>query len=93
MLGRTLAALGVLLVAQSIPAQTRPAYPSAKHGGNYMHNFYLPPAPSSTPWSPAWSPDGKWIAVAMSGPIWKVDPESGVAHELTYNEKYHSSPD
>ena len=23
--------------------------------------------------SPAWSPDGKWIAVAMSGSIWKVD--------------------
>jgi TolB protein len=93
MFGRTLAVLGVLLVAQTTPAQPTAAYPSARHGGNYMHNFYLPPAPSSTPWAPDWSPDGKWIAVAMSGSIWKVDPESGVAHELTYNEKYHSSPD
>ncbi len=58
-----------------------------------MHNFYFPPAPSSTPWMPAWSPDGKWVAVGMSGSIWKVDPDSGVAWELTAGSKYHSSPD
>jgi dipeptidyl aminopeptidase/acylaminoacyl peptidase len=29
----------------------------------------------------------------MSGSIWKVDPRSGAAHELTYNEKHHSLPD
>ena len=28
------------------------AYPAASHGGNYMHNFYFPPAPSSSPWYP-----------------------------------------
>ncbi len=67
-------------------------YPAAKQGGQYMHNYYIPPAPSSTPWAPAWSPDGKWIAVAMHGSIWKVDPATGVATELTYNRKYHSSP-
>ena len=44
-------------------AQTTP-YPAARHGGNYMYNYYLPPAPSTSPWAPAWSPDGKWIAVA-----------------------------
>ena len=58
-----------------------------------MHNFYFPPAPSSTPWGPDWSPDGSWIAVAMSGSIWKVDPHTGQAWELTYNDKYHSLPD
>jgi hypothetical protein len=58
-----------------------------------MHNYYLPPAPSSTPWAPAWSPDGAWIAVAMSGSIWRVDPASGFAEEMTYNDAYHSSPD
>ena len=68
-------------------------YPSARHGGNYMHNYYLPPAPSSTPWAPSWSPDGRWIAVAMSGSIWKVDPETGRADEVSYNDKYHSMPD
>jgi TolB protein len=67
-------------------------YPASKHGGTYMFNYYIPPAPSTTPWAPAWSPDGKWIAVGMYGSIWKVDPKTGVAFELTYNSKYHSSP-
>ncbi len=68
-------------------------YPASKHGGTYMFNYYLPPAPSTTPWWPSWSPDGKWIAVAMHGSIWKVDPQTGTAYELTYGKKYHSSPD
>ncbi|MBI3682138.1 MAG: CehA/McbA family metallohydrolase [Acidobacteria bacterium] len=68
-------------------------YPAAKQGGQYMHNYYIPPAPSTTPWAPAWSPDGRWIAVAMYGSIWRVDPKTGAAGELTYNRKYHSSPD
>ena len=58
-----------------------------------MHNFYFPPAPSSTPWAPSWSPDGRRIAVALQGSIFAVNPESGRAEELTYNSKYHSSPD
>jgi hypothetical protein len=77
-------------VALSLPAQ--PAYPSAGHGGNYMHNYYFPPAPSSTPWAPAWSPDQSRIAVAMSGSIWEVNPATGNAREITYGEKYHSLP-
>jgi TolB protein len=67
-------------------------YPAAKEGGNYMHNFYLPPSPSTTPWAPAWAPDGKWIAVAMYGSIWRVDPKTGAAAEITYGKTYHSSP-
>ena len=73
-------------------AQAR-AYPEALSGGNYMHNFYFPPAPSSTPWAPDWSPDGEWLVVAMHGSIWRVDPQSGEAFELTYSDAYHSSPD
>ena len=68
------------------------SYPGVGHGGNYMHNYYLPPAPSSTPWAPAWSPDGTSIAIAMSGSIWTVDPNTGVATELTRGPQYHSSP-
>ena len=30
-------------------AQKTP-YPAAKHGGNYMFNYYIPPAPSTTAW-------------------------------------------
>jgi WD40-like Beta Propeller Repeat len=37
-------------------------YPTVKHGTLYMYNYYISPAPGSTPWAPCWSPDGKWIA-------------------------------
>ena len=30
------------------PAAVRPDYPASKHGGTYMFNYYLPPAPSAT---------------------------------------------
>ncbi len=80
----------ILLTAALVQAQN---YTAAKEGGGmYMFNYYLPPAPSTTPWAPVWSPDGKYLAVAMQGSIWKVDPKTGAAKELTYNRKYHSSP-
>lgn len=82
----------IFLLSSELLAQAR-FYPAARSGGNYMHNFYFPPSPSATPWAPDWSPDGEWIAVAMQGSIWKVDPSNGVAYELTYSESYHSSPD
>ena len=78
-------ALAVLVSATALPlpAQTLfGGYPSARMGGNYMHNFYFPPAPSSTPWYPSWSPDGESIAVAMQGSIWSVEVVSGLATEL-----------
>ncbi len=88
-----------LLAAPGVVASTvlngQPAsrtYPMARSGGNYMHNYYIPPAPSSTPWAPAWAPDGQSIAVAMSGSIWRVDPATGAAVELTADDKYHSLP-
>lgn len=76
-----------------VPVWAQQRYPAARHGGNYMHNYYIPPAPSSTPWYPCWSPDGKAIAFSMHGSIWKYDLETGVATELTYDRSYHSSPD
>lgn len=82
----------VSVISVEISAQAR-FYPAARSGGNYMHNFYFPPAPSATPWAPDWSPDGASIAVAMQGSIWRVDPDTGSAVELSYNDAYHSSPD
>lgn len=83
----------LFIVAIHLAAQSARTYPAARQGGNYMHNYYFPPAPSSTPWAPAWSPDGKSLAIAMSGSIWTIDPASGSARELTYNRTYHSMPD
>ncbi len=73
-------------------ANSERPYAASAHGGNYMHNFYFPPAPSSTPWYPAWAPDGQSIAVGMSGSIWSVDPATGVATERVRSEDYLSSP-
>lgn len=85
--------LAMLVASAAARAEGVGSYPGAKQGGHYMHNYYLPPAPSSTPWAPDWAPDGKSIAVAMSGSIWSVDVKTGAARELTYGETYHSSPD
>jgi dipeptidyl aminopeptidase/acylaminoacyl peptidase len=76
---------------QPISGQGR-TYPNARSGGNYMHNYYFPQAPASTPWAPAWAPDGKSLAIAMSGSIWRVDPATGTADELTADAAYHSMP-
>lgn len=82
-----------LLVSAGLDGQPAPGpYPMAKSGGNYMHNYYFPPAPGSTPWAPAWAPDGKSIAVAMNGSIWRLDPATGHAEELTADDTYHSLP-
>ena len=77
---------------RSRPAdQRRIVYPTAMTGGNYMHNYYIPPV-ASTPWRPCFSPDGEWIAFSMSGSIWKVRKDGGDAYELTANSTYDSSP-
>ncbi|HET8549194.1 MAG TPA: CehA/McbA family metallohydrolase [Bryobacteraceae bacterium] len=85
-------AASALLLATFVTAQPAGRYAAARTGGTYLHNYYLPPAPSTTPWAPAWAPDGRTIAVAMYGSIWRVDPNTGVATEITYNRHYHSSP-
>jgi Tol biopolymer transport system component len=79
-------------VLREMPPPEAGQYPGSRHGGNYMFNYYLPPAPSSTPWAPAWAPDGRSLAVAMSGIIWSVDTETGLAEQLTQGSAYHSSP-
>ena len=88
------ATLGCLAVGVGEVLAQAGRYPASQHGGNYMQNFYFPPAPSSTPWAPSWAPDGRWLAVSMSGSIWRVAPDTGIAEELTYSpDAYHSSPD
>ena len=86
--------LAILALASAVlTAQTREdrAYRAAKIGGNYMQNYYLPQA-ASTPHRPAFSPDGREIAFAMAGSIWKIGVGDGVAYQLTANRTYDSDP-
>ena len=88
--------VGSVVVALLVTVHTAHAqvYPAAKTGGNYMHNYYLPPAASSTPWWPSWAPDGKRIAFAMDGSIWAIDVGGNVARELVYSAReFLSSPE
>jgi len=80
-----------LLLSSEAQAQAL-GYPAARHGGSYMHNFYLPPSPSATPWAPSWHPSGERIAVSMQGSIWAIELATGVATEMTSGSAYHSSP-
>ena len=57
----------------------------------YMYSYHVPQS-ASTPWRPAWSPNGKELAFAMSGSIWKIAVGDTVAYELTANRTYDSSP-
>jgi Tol biopolymer transport system component len=82
--------LVLFLQIQNLQAQV---YPNAKTGGNYMHNYYIPPAGSSTPWWPSWSPEGQWIAFAMDGSIWKARVGDSTAYEVIYAKEYLSSPE
>src|SRR5262245_11555778 len=85
--------LTAFLVLAALSDGQKQIYPAAKDGGNYMHNYYVPPAPGSYPWHPDWSPDGKQIAISLLGSIWRVDAASGDVAQLTCNRGYHSSPD
>jgi TolB protein len=85
--------VAIVLLAAAVPEADAQVYQNAKTGGNYMHNYYFPPAGSSTPWWPSWSPDGQWIAFAMDGSIWKARAGESTAYEMIYAREYLSSPE
>ncbi len=67
------------------------AAPRSRYASGYMYSYYVPQS-ASTPWRPAWSPDGKEIAFAMAGSLWKIRVGDTVAYELTAGSTYDSSP-
>ncbi|MSO51782.1 MAG: hypothetical protein EXQ51_05095 [Acidobacteria bacterium] len=85
--------LALVLAVTSVSAQwTRRPYQASRYGGNYMHSYHFAPSPSATPWAPAWSPDGRYLAIGLSGSIWQVEVATGDAREKTSGSSYHSSP-
>ena len=65
-------------------------YPSLR--GNIRGELHMLPPVSTGPMSPAWSPDGRWIAFAMAGDIWRIPAAGGTAEELTQGPWYHFEP-
>src|SRR6266851_7589800 len=81
-------ALLIVLMAAGAGAQMR----HAAFASGYMYSYYVPQSAASTPWRPAWSPDGKEIAFGMSGSLWKIRPGDTTAYELTANPTYDPLP-
>ncbi|MBT5875774.1 MAG: hypothetical protein HOH43_20280, partial [Candidatus Latescibacteria bacterium] len=82
----------ILACGLSVELVHSQSYPMARTGGNYMHNYYLPPPSPDSPRWPAWSPDGESLAFAMHGSIWRHKLGSTGAEELTHSKNYDSSP-
>src|SRR5215472_104257 len=77
----------MILLALAAPAHAG----RAGYATGYMYSYYVPPA-ASTPWRPAWSPDGRTLAFSMAGALWKIRVRETTAYELTANRGYDSSP-
>ena len=43
----TIAVAGLVAVSSAIGQEVQRVYPNARTGGNYMHAYYFPPAPSA----------------------------------------------
>ena len=88
---KLIAAVAVLLsFAVTVPLLAQ--FPAkGSFAGGYMYSYYVPPT-SSTPWRPAWSPDGKEIMFSMSGSLWKIRVGETTAYELTHGAGYDSAP-
>jgi len=67
-------------------------YPSVNSGGNYLFNYYLPPAGNASPWWVAWSADGTALFFSLHGSLWMVSAAGGIASEIETSDDYLSSP-
>jgi TolB protein len=87
---RTLVILAgaALLLAPHIDLDARPN----RYGHSDREERHMLPSVSTGPQSPAWSPDGKWLAFSMRGDIWKMPAGGGEAIALTEGPAYYYEP-
>ena len=63
-----------------------------RYTNNDRIDRHMLPAVSTGPLDPAWSGDGRWIAISMRGDIWKLPAAGGEAVALTEGPRYHFEP-
>jgi TolB protein len=63
-----------------------------RYGHSDREERHMLPSVSSGPLSPAWSPDGRWIAFSMRGDIWKIPADGGQAIAITSGPAYYFEP-
>src|SRR5260370_36103993 len=82
----------LLSIASLGNAQTqRRVFSRILTGEPYTLECYLPQI-TNGPNFPTWSPDGKQIAFAMKGSIWRMRLGESTAYELTAGSSYDSMP-
>ncbi|HXT68688.1 MAG TPA: CehA/McbA family metallohydrolase [Vicinamibacterales bacterium] len=83
-----LVAAATAMLAFSIDINARPN----RYGHSDREERHMLPSVSTGPLSPAWSPDGRWIAFSMRGDIWKMPAEGGEAIAITAGPAYYFEP-
>jgi TolB protein len=86
------AALAALALCAALYGQgQRRVFSKIFTGEPYTIECYLPQI-TNGPNFPSWSPDGKELAFAMKGSIWRIRPGESAAHELVAEQGYASQP-
>jgi TolB protein len=88
---RLLVAATVLAAATTLVPFAIDARPN-RYGHSDREERHMLPSVSSGPLSPAWSPDGKWIAFSMRGDIFRIPADGGEAIAITSGPAYHFEP-
>jgi TolB protein len=95
MRNRWIVALFVAIAGMSLEAlsQRQPVLKQIDEPHSYYYREMYLPQLTTGPGSLAWSPDSKFLIYSMSGYLWRQDPASQTAEQLTASRGYDYQPD